>query len=608
MRPSPLYESFNARNLTPEEIARTFVVPDDFALLCGNNHSVLMGPRGSGKTTMLKMLTAPALSSWLGDEAERFREAIQFIAVYVPTDIHWHHQLFHSSKKLREFPDLERKFTEAAITTNFLAALCTTFADRIRYHGLEDNEKEGELCRSLIRVWRLPPTLPLLATINEELGARLNDLYVTVDCALRKGSPEQALGALPEHFSLDYLAAGGFACIAFDRLFCSEKPQKWALCFDELELAPEWLQDRLFAELRSSDERFLFKLSTSPIPKLSGIHQSGHRQDFSVIRLWPHRKRSPREFCERLISSIVTRHFGEAVRLDDLFGDSPTPFKADESEYARGSLAWETFKDLATLDEHFRHILEKNDLSPVDPYTNDISKRDRVLRKAKPLALQRLSFMKKDKLGRPVRRSRKISAIYHGKDVIIDVTDGNPRWLYGIVTNMLAKAQLDVRGHVKVIPKTVQASVIKEAAGQFRGFLESVPESMVSVGSFRLDLTTLLASLGECFFRSIVADEFTLDPIGSFKVDKQVPSELIPLIRLAAYHGAIVLVEPTEGQFDVDPRGRRFRLSHLLAPEFKIPLRLYKATTLSRCLGSRFAPAKDGSRQRALPFGVGHEA
>src|SRR5688572_14530765 len=96
-----IYESFNARNLSPEEVAKTFVVPDEFAALCGNNHAVILGPRGSGKTTMLKMLTERALHSWTSKESDGFRRSINFVGIYVPTDIHWHHQLFHSAGRLK---------------------------------------------------------------------------------------------------------------------------------------------------------------------------------------------------------------------------------------------------------------------------------------------------------------------------------------------------------------------------------------------------------------------------------------------------------------------------------------------------------------------------
>ena len=52
-----IFDAFNARYLSPVDVAATFVPSrESFKLLSEQNHSVLVGPRGSGKTTLLKML------------------------------------------------------------------------------------------------------------------------------------------------------------------------------------------------------------------------------------------------------------------------------------------------------------------------------------------------------------------------------------------------------------------------------------------------------------------------------------------------------------------------------------------------------------------------
>ncbi len=587
-----LYESFNARNLTPEEVAKTFIVPDEFKNLCANNHVVLMGPRGSGKTTMLKMLTTRALNSWKGIEAGHFRRQINFVAIYIPTDIHWSRQLFHASDELGgRSPILKRKFSEVAVTTNVLTSVCLAFRDQMKLRGTrqssQESEGEAELCRGLIREWRLPPTLPILDTVIESLAARLSESYILAEKARIKKSLREAIGELPDYFNLDYLASSRIACMMFERIFGQGLPQKWALCFDELELAPVWLQDRLFAELRSTDERFLFKLSTSPMPTLEGIYEAKPDQDFSVIRLWSYGK-SPRGFCERLVDAVLRRRYDGTVTADRLFGPSLTSHVDDEKTYVRGSFTWHLLRDLAEVDPTFRELLQRNNIPPEDPFTEDIQKRDQVLRKAKPIALQRLSFMKQGKEGVVARRSRKIFNIYFGKETIYDISDGNPRWLHGIISEMLAQVKIDKKGRPRRIPKSSQERVLRDASRQFLNFLESVPESSVSVsgGKTSTDLSSFLHGAADAFFRAIVAEPFSLDPIGSFRVDESVPSSFVPLIKLAAYHGAIVMVDMGDWVYS-DPHGRRFRLSYLLAPEFRLPLRLYKAAPLGKMLKMR---------------------
>ena len=86
--------AFNARWLTPVEVAENFVPVPAFQKLVSTHHAALLGPRGSGKTTLLKMLTRPALDAW-GRLVEEDPETAanldlpSFEAVYLPSDVRW---------------------------------------------------------------------------------------------------------------------------------------------------------------------------------------------------------------------------------------------------------------------------------------------------------------------------------------------------------------------------------------------------------------------------------------------------------------------------------------------------------------------------------------
>ena len=84
-----LFDSFNARFLQPAQIARRFVVPSHFDLVCERNHSVIVGPRGSGQTTLLKMLQLDALRNLPDASRSRVIDQIDFTAIYVAADSSW---------------------------------------------------------------------------------------------------------------------------------------------------------------------------------------------------------------------------------------------------------------------------------------------------------------------------------------------------------------------------------------------------------------------------------------------------------------------------------------------------------------------------------------
>lgn len=59
-------DPFNAKAMTFREVASTFVSSTKFAELAGRWNALLVGPRGSGKTTLMKMLSVEALRAWEG--------------------------------------------------------------------------------------------------------------------------------------------------------------------------------------------------------------------------------------------------------------------------------------------------------------------------------------------------------------------------------------------------------------------------------------------------------------------------------------------------------------------------------------------------------------
>src|SRR5262249_25447958 len=106
---------------------------------------------------------------------------------------------------------------------------------------------------------------------------------------------------------------------------------KWALCFDELEIAPEFLQKELItSSLRSRDQKILFKLTTLPLVILdsdefaeSVTKKPSNRNDYNIIRMWLHDKPSENEwqdFSDKLFASVFYKTFGLRRSVSDILG------------------------------------------------------------------------------------------------------------------------------------------------------------------------------------------------------------------------------------------------------------------------------------------------
>ena len=98
----------------------------------------------------------------------------------------------------------------------------------------------------------------------------------------------------------------------------------------------------------------------------------------------------------------------------------------------------------------------------------------------------------------------------------------------------------------------------------------------------------VLEKIGAYFHNRMVTDNFVEDPPMSFIVDERVSDDVEHALRIAVNHGAIVCFEAAArvGGFRT-LRGKRFRLTYLLAPVFKLPMRKSKPVSLSSILESK---------------------
>jgi hypothetical protein len=78
---------------------------------------------------------------------------------------------------------------------------------------------------------------------------------------------------------------------------------------------------------------------------------------------------------------------------------------------------------------------------------------------------------------------------------------------------------------------------------------------------------------------------FPLDPFGSFIVDSDA-ANVKQIIDQALDIGAIVYVGASDDEVPSETMGARFRLSFMLAPVYKLPLRNYPPVNLSDLLES----------------------
>jgi hypothetical protein len=491
-----------------------------------------------------------------------------------------------------------RALSVAAFTTHVLKALVESFFSRVtplrrpmsfRRAKISSSE-EVDLVRAISDVWRIRPSIPSLIALKQALSARLVEIGALAGRGALLEQKEFARQLSENEFIHLNLVQAIAAGIDIFNDGIDEPSAKWALLFDEIEIAPQWIQDELMRSFRSVDQRILIKLAISPVSSCARLLSSTElspagREDIREVQLWHPEKQGAYKFCRDLWGSLIRKR--KVLSRDPQVVLGPSYFDPDEDDVLgrgtayRQSGSWaQRFSGLAGKDASFRRYLSRHSIDPNAIGETSVELRDRTIRKIAPLVAVRDYFRSADGSTQQTR-SRKAETIYAGADSLFAITEGNPRWFIGITNPLLAGLGAD---SPKISPAQ-QAAEIESASNRFLSMLRTIPVPNKTPGLSDSPLTDLLERIGDYFFCRIVVDDFAPDPPLCFTVDKEIPGSIESLLEIALNRGAIVYVtEAGDKPALPSVSGRKFRLCYLLAANFGLPLRLGKDVSLSTIL------------------------
>ena len=309
-------------------------------------------------------------------------------------------------------------------------------------------------------------------------------------------------------------------------------------------------------------------------------------EDFNPIRIWYSYLSESKYFCQQFSTQLLRQKLGKpTITPADVLGHSL--FASEESLghgediYAHGTPVWHAMANLARTNFSFRKYLRSQRINPVDPVSDRVQKRDKCLRKIKPIVLLRETFRASDK-----SRTRKRPTLYSGEEAIYAMSDGNPRLLAGLLNDLLnARSNKPGRG-LRLLSASTQAKVLRAASERMIAYVRTYPARATlaeSPVSLELHLSKVIEELGRYFQAQLLSGSFNADPKGSFVVDDQIPRELVREIERGLLIGALIAVSDP----DVVPTsivGCRLRLSFMLAPHYRLLLRNLRQVSLRSVL------------------------
>lgn len=606
---SKFQQSFNARYMSFEEVAKSFIVSEHFENIIKPEHTILTGSRGCGKTTLLKMLHPKALHSWNTSEGNVIKNKIDFTGIYIPSDRQWGSQLMTFQQKFPNNIEFVHNVFRGVINSNVLIAVCSTFNALIETSDIEPGF-EIELGLKLIENWEIStPVSPHLDDITIKIRKMVSDF----NAYYRQGIIAETLPSIcyKTYIDLVSISVDCFNSLnkqcKYRKIICKDK---WALCFDELEIMPDFFQKEIVNyDLRGiSDQRLLLKLTSTPgLDKLSikGNLKPTEIDDYTILKLWIYDTRSQkkwRNYCEKYMKFAFEEYYNRKINLNTLFGKNidynkglraveGTVFaksKSDgddgENQFSEDGIMWEVMRLLQEYDNSFYHYLVKKGVDPFNPIPKNKNQEAAIHRKIKPIVLYRYYFTEVSKTGKGKKiRSRNVNAFNNGKEYIFDIADGNPRAFAYLVSEFVDKIHFE-NSTVQEMPIPLQSRTIYSfSKNYFHKKILNYPKNEITVNNHKDLLYEIIDKIGNYFFDKMVMENFNPDPVIFFYINSG-ETLLNNFIEIALEAGAIFKVEEEIKVKGIKKTRDVYRLSYSLYPIYKLPKVDYNPIPLSRIL------------------------
>lgn len=576
--------SYNATKLSPREVANTFVPPVAFRTLRDARNAILVGPRGSGKTTLLKMLTSEALTAWGGPDAKVARDRVRDVGIFVGVDVMWAEQIQSAEGDSPSFGaaayalHIARAFTQAVAWRSGQAAANDSIVAPHLPLNL-DKSDEIAICERISRLFKLARIAPSFRSLDHAIGDRLTDLgayrYRLID-----GHP------LPDWAYLDPLQSVSELARMVNE-YANEPDRRWALLFDELELAPASIVTDILRRLRGNESTLVFKLSLAPILRstdlLVGERGATHGQDLEYIPLTSP-DRSDNFVADLFARQRVTTGIAAELTSSEILGESAfdggdtggrRPGRVDT--YAPGGRVWKAMVRLKRNDPSFASYLEGGGVNLEQMAGLPPADRARYVRKIRNLVIIRDHFKAGSR-----RDTQATRELYAGEPTMLAVTDGNPRMSTILVRELMGS--IAAPSFKPPVSSKAQADAVEATATRFLALLHA--QSGIVFGRRALTMVHVVDAIGRALHARLIDAPFSADAPAGFFVDEAVPARFLPLLSQAVNTGAIIHIPKSNSTLPVadSTRGRHYRLSYLLAPRYGLPLRQGKTVALWKLL------------------------
>lgn len=435
----------NAKQMPIEDTVRYFIPQPEFKRLFVAKNHILLGSRGSGKTTWVRMLAHDHVALAAKDNSPRTeyaRDALRrnLIGIYVPASAAFAGDL--RNKPWQTDEEAEKYFVWR-LNLHTCSALTHVLGSCIEQYVQDPNSRyqvQVDLCRSLASSWT-----DGLKTCTSFEGLRLilSEVELRHQAELRRRRTTSAeIAPYADHFDTDLLLPLRHSINIFKTLVKLPKSAVWMICLDEVEYLTKAHHRILNTQLRASSGDLVFKIATMPFAhhtlatNLDDPVREGNDFEYIYVDREPIDSRGGQAEGEFL---LFAREIFK-IRVSVL---SPQLINLTLKGLLGGSLLLDEKNVESQEDiESFMYLLRKH----ANPLTIARAERLRGTKKFKSEIVRKMhgALLLREELHHHHGNAR--LRIYSGEATVVRCCDGNARRLMRVVNHLVQKIKIDGNG------------------------------------------------------------------------------------------------------------------------------------------------------------------
>lgn len=257
---------YNYTGLNPFKDGQSRTFPDDKVLnefcptslywsLFNDQHEILLGTRGSGKTILLKMMRYSLLSKLNHEEAKKLTKEKRYIGIYVPLNLE-----FLGSLLYQEVPEKIRlPFFQFAFNCFLAQSAIHEFKAIIaELPGfIEQAIASMELAKKIMPLW-FPGMRDDNISCIDDISSLINEMYFANDLS------KHDLSSLPRAFTGPIINPLQAICKSVIPILGLNDDVRWIICIDEAEFLDDLFQRCINTVFRSDSRGIIIKMATLP--------------------------------------------------------------------------------------------------------------------------------------------------------------------------------------------------------------------------------------------------------------------------------------------------------------------------------------------------------